>query len=645
MIAFLLVMLIAAPPRANVITVSATSGETGLRAAIEKARNSSATIVLGGGTYFLSEPIELTTDHNNCTIEAAAGETPILSGGQRITGWRKDWFNDRVCWSADVPDVKSGKWYFRELWVDGKRATRARRPDKGFFNIVDAPDAGANWEEGQHRFRFKGEDVPRGPYGYGAEAIIMMRWVESRLPLKSVDPEDHIATFTRKSQWVLQPNEAYWLEGDPSWMDRPGEWYLDRTSGTIYYIPLPGQSIDKIDAIAPRLSQLLALRGTTNIHVRGLTFSHTEWMLPDPDAATTQPVSGGFAQAATPVSAAVYGEGVKNSTFENCTIEHAGTYGIHLARGAQRNTITRCTLRDLGAGGVRIGEQSIRTEQADLSFANRVTDCEISDCGHVFPSAVGIWVGQSFDNVVAHNHVHDLYYSGISVGWAWGYGDSLNRGNVIEFNHVHHIGRRGADDGPILSDMGCLYLLGARNGTIVRNNHFHDVAAIKYGGWGIYLDEGSSNVLIEKNLVHDSTHGSFHLHYGKENIVRNNVFLCSSGEQQIQFSRVEDHLGFTFERNIVGWTNTIPLTIAGPKSVKYHRNAYCDITPEAFRAGGLTWPQWQAAGMDQHSIFHALRFANQPDFDFMFVNQEGTTDIGFEPFNIRGAGPRIDKKH
>src|SRR5205823_12252188 len=182
--------------------------------------------------------------------------------------------------------------------------------------------------------------------------------------------------------------------------------------------------------------------------------------------------------------------------------------------------------------------------------------------GKTCPSAVGIWVGQSFDNVIAHNEIHNLYYTGISLGWSWGYGDSLNRGNIVEHNHIHHIGKRGDGDGPILSDMGGVYLLGARPGTVVHNNVIHDVAGIKYGGWGVYLDEGSSNVLVEKNLVHHTSHGGFHLHYGRDNIARNNIFAFG-GEQQLVRTREEDHLGVTFDHNIVYWTSG-PLTKTTP---------------------------------------------------------------------------------
>src|SRR5205814_5911443 len=149
-----------------------------------------------------------------------------------------------------------------------------------------------------------------------------------------------------------------------------------------------------------------------HVTIRAVTFSHTEWHLPDPRPPATQPAregeapaeppfptdSGGFAQAAIPVPAVIRGDGVRNCTFDRCTIAHAGTWGIELSRACSQNHITRCTLTDLGAGGIKLGEDAIRQKTADLTFANEIADCTISDAGHVFPSAVGIWLGQTFDN-------------------------------------------------------------------------------------------------------------------------------------------------------------------------------------------------------------------------------------------------------
>ena len=158
----------------------------------------------------------------------------------------------------------------------------------------------------------------------------------------------------------------------------------------------------------------------------------------------------------------------------------------------------------------------------------------------MFASAVGIWIGQSPGNRITHNLIHDFYYTGISIGWTWGYGPSLATNNTVELNHVHHIGVKSDGDGPILSDMGGIYTLGKQPGTVIRNNLWHDIAGIRYGGWGIYFDEGSSGILAESNVVYRTTHGGFHQHYGETNVVRNNIFAFAR-DHQIQRTRPEPH--------------------------------------------------------------------------------------------------------
>ena len=625
--------------------IAAASGQEvtpagpGLAAAIEQARKTHAAIQLGGGVYLIEKPIVIAPEDSGLIIEAKPGETPVLSGGRRIERWRTAKFNGRDCWAADVPTAKEGQWFFRELWIDGKRATRSRRPDRGsYFHVVDSPDAGEKWDAGQSRMRFDGNDVPPGPFSFGAEAIVMSRWVESRLPIRSVDADKHLVDFSRVSQWRMEKADPYWLEGDGRWLDQPGEWFLDRAGGTIYYLPLPGQSIDRIEAIAPAATTLIELRGTSktfveNVTFRGISFAHTQWTLPDVDPATTKPTaSGGFAQAAIPVPAAVAGQHLRNVTFERCAFRNLGTWGLELGTASQNCRVDRCTFTDLGAGGIKLGDGTIHQGAGEQTFANRIEHCEIADAGNVFPSAVGIWIGQAFDNVIAGNHIHDLYYSGISAGWSWGYGDSLNRGNIIERNRVHHVGKKSDGDGPILSDMGCVYLLGARNGTVVRNNHFHDVAGVKYGGWCIYLDEGSSDVVVENNLAHHATHGLFHLHYGRDNIVRNNVFAFGGTEQQIVRTREEDHNSFTFERNIVCWTGR-PMTKSSPKNVKFDRNVYAGVKEADFRAGGKTWQEWRAAGEDAGSFLtDQTIFRDAEKGDFAMQNESLAKRIGFVPF-------------
>ncbi len=133
-------------------------------------------------------------------------------------------------------------------------------------------------------------------------------------------------------------------------------------------------------------------------------------------------------------------------------------------------------IADLGAGGVFLGLKTLENDRTLLTQRNRLLDNHIHNGGKIFHSAIGVWIGQSPFNRLIHNHIHDLYYSGISVGWRWGYGGSNGYGNIIEWNHIHDIGKG------MLSDMGGIYCLGVAHGTRLRYNLIHDIHSRTYGG-------------------------------------------------------------------------------------------------------------------------------------------------------------------
>ena len=619
-----------------------------------------AKIYLQSGAYFLRQPIVLEPQDSGLTMAALPNAQPVLSGGKLITNWRETEREGKKLWAADLPEVRAGNWYFRELWVNGRRAVRARYPNKGYLKIANLVDARPDWTRGQTRFRYAPGDLKSWKTVTEAEVVVMNRWAESRLPVFSVEEDQRVINFTKRSVFALMEGDLYYLEGMFEALDEPGEWYLDRHAGTLYYWPRPGESPNKMVAIAPRLTQVLRLEGrpennqfVQEVQLRGLIFSHTEWCFPEGFAAgkdkptispAPEPAVGGFGQAEIGVPGAVWGQGVRNSAFEGCAFKDLGNYGLELAEGCQSNRIARCEFADLGAGGLKLGETVLRKPVSGLTRANEISDCQIHDGAKMFHSAIGIWIGQSPDNRIAHNLIHDFYYTGISIGWTWGYGPAFASNNLVAFNHVHHIGVKSDGDGPILSDMGGIYTLGKQPGTRIINNLWHDIAGLRYGGWGIYFDEGSSGILAESNVVYRTTHGGFHQHYGETNRVWNNIFAFGR-DQQLQRTRVEPHQSFSFQTNIVFFDTGILL--GGNWSGDQYQmdwNVYFDARPGA-KPGDMQFDRgsfaaWQGRSHDAHSRIADPLFIAPANYDFGFWAGSPAVKLGFEPIDLRTVGAR-----
>jgi hypothetical protein len=615
------------------------------------------------GVYYLSESLVFTpadsgTPECPVTYRSADREMPVLSGGRRISGWRPVSVQGRALWAASLPAVRQREWFFRQLWVNGERRVRARHPNRGYLAVAELPNLPANapWTQGQASFRFHAGDLASWATVDQAEICVMNRWVESHLPILQVDPSNRLVTCAKRSVFKLDPGDLYYLENCLEQLDNPGEWYLERPTGTLYYWPRPGERPDQLEAIAPVLSQLIRFEaqpgsgeGIEHLVFRGLTFSHAEWYFPGgfdthPDKAEVYPAPeagvGGFAQAAVGVPGAVRGQGLRHARFERCRFVHLGGYGLELGRGCQSNQVVGCEFGDLGAGGIKIGETTIRDSFSDVARGNSIRDCHIHDGGLFYHSAIGLWVGQSPGNWIQHNHIHDFYYTGISLGWTWGYNRALATNNLVEFNHVHHIGVRRDGDGPILSDMAGIYTLGLHTGTVIRNNLWHDSAGLRYGGWGIYFDEGTTGILAENNLVYRTTHGGFHQHYGKDNIVRNNIF-ANARDYQIQRSRAENHRSFVFEHNIVFWRQGKLLegNFSGTNYL-FRSNLYWPANGGEVRFGADTFTAWQGKGQDLGSRIADPGFVDAARDNFRLRTRSPAKAVGFHPFDLRAVGVR-----
>ena len=401
------------------------------------------------------------------------------------------------------------------------------------------------------------------------------------------------------------------------------------------------------------------------LRFEGLHFENTDWIQPgeegDPlDTAWSDPSRtihnngrngrGSAGQADADVSGVIFLKGARNCAIENCRIANTGWYAIDLGDGCMGNRIVGNEMFDLGGGGVKLNGAAHEDHACKLwTGNNQVTDNHIHSCGRVFFAATGIHAMHTFGNELSHNHIHDLFYTGISCGWCWGVRDSICRENKIQYNHIHDLGHG------MLSDMGGIYTLGVQPGTVLRGNLIHDVEKLNYGAWCIYPDEGSSHVLIENNVCYSTNGEIFHQHYGRENIVRNNIFAFGA-DAMAAHGRVDyDHKAFTFTRNIF-ISDGAPMFKAGYGCQLEDRNHESDLNlfwdvsgaePVFARNDGtkIDLAAWRALGHDRHAVVADPKCADAKNGDFTLApDSPAITELGFEPIDLSSVGPRPPDK-
>jgi hypothetical protein len=634
----------------------------------EPNRDKPIVVEVRGGVYELASPIALGladsgTAQSPTIYHAAEGQRPVLSGGTAITGWTA---GPDGRWTVTLDRVREGKWNFAQLFVNDQRRPRPRLPERGYFKVErDLPPTEKNAKRGFDRFIYKAGDVPAKMANRDdVEMYAIHVWAGSRLRIAEVDEASRTMTFTGPtrglSDWCsFKDHRRYFLENVKEALKSPGQWYLDRPTGVLTYIPMPGQTVENTRIVAPRIDELLVIEGqiggpsVEHVQFKGLTFAHANWVLPAEGQS--------FPQAEVHLDAAVTVKAARQIVLEDCAVVHVGEYGVSFGAGARDSRMERCELVDLGGGGVKIGITGGKASWGDGKWDDpnqrvsgiTVRDCTIAHAGRIHPAAVGVWIGHADHNTIEHNDLFELYYSGLSVGWTWGYHEpSRAHHNRIAFNHVHTIGQR------VLSDMGGIYTLGVSPGTVVTNNVFHNIHSNGYGGWGMYTDEGSTGIIFENNLVYDTKDGSFHQHYGRENIVRNNI-LINSQQYQLRRTRVEDHTSFTIERNIIYWNNPSAANCGNwKKGINIDRNLYFNpvagvrFVADDYRqkdvrdpkSGTIDLAAWQKLGHDANSIIADPLFVDPAKADYRLKPESPAKQIGFVEFDFSKAGRLTPRK-
>lgn len=508
--------------------------------AVRKAREmrrlgkaTEVTIFLQAGTYYLYEPLRLRPEDSGLTIE---GKDAVISGGMKITGWKRQ--GKMVV--ADVPDFNGRPVDFRQLWVNGQKAVRAR--DVSDFEQMNRI---RTYDKKNHVLwvpRKAVEKILKAPY---AEMVLHEMWCTSNLRIKSITPQgDSAAVRFHQPEARLQfehpwpspmtPDtkhpSPFYLTNAKELLDEPGEWYHDIREHKVYYMPRAGETIR--EAIVPMLETLVEFIGTAehpvrNITMKGIRFSHTTWMRPSEKGHV--PLQAGMylmeayklrPQIDRPnnhkldnqgwlgrADAAVELRYTEDCNFEGCRFEHLGGSGLDYVVACRRGTTTHCTFTDIAMNGYVCGSFSPEglethlpyqpTDFREVCTGQTVEQSEFYDISNEDWGCVAICAGYVSGITIEHNTIHDVSYTGISLGWGWNRDLVCMKDNKVHANLIYNYANH-------MYDCAGIYTLGNQPGTLISENVVRDIATPSYvhdpNHWFyLYTDEGSSNITLRDN--------------------------------------------------------------------------------------------------------------------------------------------------
>ena len=523
--------------------------DSSLTDAVRKARElrrlgkaETVTIHLAPGTYTLNEPLRLRPEDSGLTI---SGEGAIISGGMPITGWKRQ----GKLLVADVPDFNGRPIDFRQLWVNGRKAVRAR--DVSDFEQMYR--IRANDKKRQTLWVPKEAVAPllqggklRADSRY-AELVLHEMWCVANLRIKDItvqgdsagirfhQPEAKVQ-FEHPWPSPMTPDtqhpSPFYLTNAKVLLNEPGEWYHDIREHKLYYMPREDEGTQPKEAIVPVVETLVECIGTAerpvrNIYIKGVTFSHTTWMRPSmqghvplqagmylTEAYKLRPQIDrpnnhkldnqgwlGRADAAVEIS---WGENIR---FEGCTFRHLGGSGLDYITGCKGGSVSGCTFSDIAMNGYVCGSFSPAglethlpyqpTDFREVCTSQTVEQSEFEDVTNEDWGCVAICAGYVSGITIEHNTIHNVSYTGISLGWGWNRDLVCMKDNRVHANLIYDYAQH-------MYDCAGIYTLGNQPGTMITENVVRDIAKPSYvhdpNHWFyLYTDEGSSNITIRDN--------------------------------------------------------------------------------------------------------------------------------------------------
>ena len=508
------------------------------------------TIYMEGGTYAFHEPVFIRpedsgTKESPTIIRSVGDEKVILSGGISINGWKKQ----GKVWVADVPAFNGRPLDFRQLWVNGKKAVRARDvEDFEKMNRICSVD------EKNEILYVPAVSIRRLIDNKGnlkakyAEMVLHQMWCVANLRIRSVEvqgdsaairfhqPESRIQfehPWPRPMVTTDGHNSAFYLTNARELQDVPGEWYHDMDARKVYYYPREGEKMQEAEVIVPAVETLVRVEGTLDrpvCHIRfeKITFSYTTWMRPSEkghvplqagmyltDGYLIEPKmqrdylnhpldnQGWLGRPA----AAVRVVAARQIDFERCRFEHLGSTGLDYEEAVQGGVVRGCLFRDIAGNGLLVGSFSPAAHETHLPYdpadrrevctQQQINNCYFTEIGNEDWGCLAIAAGYVGDVNIEHNEISEVPYSGISLGWGWTQTVNCMRNNRVHANLIHHYAKH-------MYDVAGIYTLGSQPKSYVTENCVHSIYKPGYvhdpNHWFyLYTDEGSSFITVRDN--------------------------------------------------------------------------------------------------------------------------------------------------
>jgi hypothetical protein len=490
------------------------------------------TVFLRGGTYAQTSTLRFSNGDSgsggfNVKYVAYPGERPLLSGGRPISGW-KLFDANKALYAASAGDTD-----FRQLYVNGVKAIRARSPNLGAngapnFNRITGYSTSA------HTIQVSSGDVGTWSNPTKVEMHTMMLWSGNILRIASMTTAGGSATlkFQEAEDAILfvrpfpyfTSKQCYTFENAIEFLDQPGEWYLDESARVVYYKPRAGEDMTNAMVVAPMIETIMSITGTSSAEPTshlwfvGVSFAHSTFMRPSHhgllDAQAGQYNLTATADNKQTLGRPPAGVTVTNAhhiRFERNMFAQMAATGLDFVSGTHDDVIVGNVFTQIGGSGLSVGKFTADEATDDHVPYNPVDKNEIctdetiqnnyvNDVTTEIQGACGIAAGYPRRIVIEHNEVTGTNYSGISVGYGWTTAPNAMSNNRINHNNVHHVANiLGAGGGiATLSNQG--------PGSEIQYNHLHDFRQSPCADLaiaGIQLNEGTSGYTVAHNLMVD----------------------------------------------------------------------------------------------------------------------------------------------